>query len=411
MEGIKESLEYVFSDGTVDVWWSEDKIINDEDNSAIYLVDEFDTTGAVKKRHVKLAVTQDDFGEYLQPRLQTLDQSAYVQVRHTWRDEYHNVVLEQYFWVNVIGNGALSKCNQEIVQKDTQTEDISLAFDANSEDGKIRHISIPRTLETIAVIEECNAVFKMLIWDSRTYTYMVWDELAVSLQWDLNGVLRSTIDFDYKTGDFEATFYHEDFEYIRARFADGDGTFNMWFQIIGTVPGSLLQGPTTPDTQKVVAEFRIKLIDETVVETCKDNVLSKLGRTVADGNSRANVLTYNVPTKDASALTMTIPSLEVRPSVENCELETHFEWHNKNHVNSDGTTGRWEGRRTTENSGRLTVDLSFGSDKKVDVTIDQRYYMDDTPVVLQDLWQDTTSSTPTLSLSCEGSADTEDCIP
>jgi hypothetical protein len=226
---VTESLEYVFEDGTVDVWWHTGKKINDEENSDIYLVDEFEpTTQELKKRHVRLAVTQEDFGQYLQPRLQSLDQSVWVPVRHTWRDEYHNIVLEKYFWVNVIGNGALSKCQQEIVQKDTQTSDISLAFDANTEGGRVRHISIPRTLETIAVIEECNAVFKMMIWDSQTYTYLVWDQLASSLQSELNGTLLSTVDFDYKTGDFEATFYLDDFEYIRDRFVDADGSANMW---------------------------------------------------------------------------------------------------------------------------------------------------------------------------------------
>jgi hypothetical protein len=74
---------------------------------------------------------------------------------------------------------------------------------------------------------------------------------------------------------------------------------------------------------------------------------------------------------------MTIPALEIRSSVPYCELETHFEWFNKNHANDDGTFGRWEGRRTTENSGRLVVDIDSGSDKTVDVTIDQRYYMDE----------------------------------
>jgi len=42
-------------------------------------------------------------------------------------------------------------------------------------------------------------------------------------------------------------------------------------------------GPLVPDSDKVVAEFKIILIDATVVETCKDNVLSKTGKTYVDG--------------------------------------------------------------------------------------------------------------------------------
>jgi hypothetical protein len=45
-------------------------------------------------------------------------------------------------------------------------------------------------------------------------------------------------------------------------------------------------GPTIPDSQKIVAEFSIVLIDNTVVETCADNNLAKTGVTYKDGVQR-----------------------------------------------------------------------------------------------------------------------------
>jgi hypothetical protein len=68
----------------------------------------------------------------------------------------------------------------------------------------------------------------MKIWDGQTNQHLVWDELVTSLQSELNGVLLSSINFDYRTGDFDATFYLDDFEYIRDRFVDADGTANIW---------------------------------------------------------------------------------------------------------------------------------------------------------------------------------------
>jgi hypothetical protein len=41
-------------------------------------------------------------------------------------------------------------------------------------------------------------------------------------------------------------------------------------------------GPEVNDANKVVAEFKIIFIDNTVVETCGTNVLSKSGKTYAD---------------------------------------------------------------------------------------------------------------------------------
>jgi hypothetical protein len=51
-------------------------------------------------------------------------------------------------------------------------------------------------------------------------------------------------------------------------------------------------GPTVADSNKVVAEFSIILIDNTVVATCADNILSKTGVTYKDKVQRDNTLVY-----------------------------------------------------------------------------------------------------------------------
>jgi hypothetical protein len=68
-------------------------------------------------------------------------------------------------------------------------------------------------------------------------------------------------------------------------------------------------GPTVADANKVVAEFKIILIDNTVVETCADNVLSKTGKTYLDGTQRENLIEYQVPKKDEADLVLDIPAL------------------------------------------------------------------------------------------------------
>jgi hypothetical protein len=93
------------------------------------------------------------------------------------------------------------------------------------------------------------------------------------------------------------------------------------------------------------------LIDNTVVETCADNILSKTGVTYKDQAQRDNTLTYQVPTKDEADFVMDIPALKIRSSVPECVLTTTFEWYNTNWKSADGTvTGRWEERRTNIDS-------------------------------------------------------------
>lgn len=186
------------------------------------------------------------------------------------------------------------------MQKDTGADDYSLAFDANTEEGMVKYVNIPRTLETVAEIDTCNAVFKLLCYYPTQNTYMPFDLLAAELVETLSAdYLKTWISFNATSGDFEAEFYQDEIDIFRPIFNEG-GIDAMKFMVIGTVPGSQLMGPTIPDTDKVVAEFKIIFIDNTVVETCADNVLSVAGKTYADPNGaqRANVLEYQVPTKE-----------------------------------------------------------------------------------------------------------------
>jgi hypothetical protein len=133
-------------------------------------------------------------------------------------------------------------------------------------------------------------------------------------------------------------------------------------------------GPEVADANKVVAEFKIILIDNTVVETCADNVLSKTGKTYLDGTQRENIIEYQVPKKDEPDLVLDIPALSVRSSVAACELTTIFEWYNPNWQSADGTTkGRWEEGRTNVESERLIVDLDQTMNTKINFR--QQYYM------------------------------------
>jgi hypothetical protein len=116
------------------------------------------------------------------------------------------------------------------------------------------------------------------------------------------------------------------------------------------------------------------LIDNTVVETCADNVLSKTGKTYLDGTQRENIIEYQVPKKDEPDLVLDIPALSVRSSVAACELTTIFEWYNPNWQSADGTTkGRWEEGRTNVESERLIVDLDQTMNTKINFR--QQYYM------------------------------------
>jgi hypothetical protein len=106
------------------------------------------------------------------------------------------------------------------VTKDTGAQDLKLAFDANSEDGLVKYVEIPRTLETIAEIDTCNAVFKLLIYSSAHGSYVVYDELKKDLEAELGGILSSWIHFNSTTGDLEAAFYQVDIEPLREFFND-----------------------------------------------------------------------------------------------------------------------------------------------------------------------------------------------
>jgi hypothetical protein len=197
------------------------------------------------------------------------------------------------------------------VKKDTGASNVPLAFDANSEDGQFKKIYIPRTLETLAERDNCNAVFKLLAYDKTSSNYVVWDELRASLENALGGkYLESKLKFNSTTGDLEAIFYQSDIEALRTQFITGnDNEASIKFKVIGTVPGSVVMGPEVADANKVVAEFKIILIDNTVVETCADNVLSKAGKTYLDGTQRENLIEYQVPKKDEADLVLDIPAL------------------------------------------------------------------------------------------------------
>jgi hypothetical protein len=85
---------------------------------------------------------------------------------------------------------------------------------------------------------------------------------------------------------------------------------------------------------------------------------------------------YQVPTKDEPELTLQIPANKVVSSVDGCELVTTFEWYNVNYVSEDGTIqGRWEDKRTTEESGILTVSLNDITTMYTEVKISQPFFM------------------------------------
>jgi hypothetical protein len=86
---------------------------------------------------------------------------------------------------------------------------------------------------------------------------------------------------------------------------------------------------------------------------------------------------YQVPTKDQSELTLQLPANKVKSSVDGCDLVTTFEWYNPNYVDPNDPTcvGRWEDKRTTEESGILTVSLDDITKMHTEVKISQPFFM------------------------------------
>jgi hypothetical protein len=282
MLGVSLTLDFLLPDGTIDIVWREGDEEDSNSDSGFWLESTIATDGT-ETTNLKVAVTQDDFIKHGQTDFKTLNQNIPVTAQFAWRDEYGTVIIANAFTATVIGNGEESECVNELVKKDTGAQDLKLAFDANSEDGMWKHVEIPRTLETIAEIDTCNAVFKLLIFSSAHGDYVVFDELKKDMEAELGGILSSWIHFNSTTGDLEAMFYQEDIDPLRVFFNDATtGEATMKFHVVGTVPGSIVMGPEIDDSAKVVADFTIVFIDNTVVETCASNVLSKTGKTYVD---------------------------------------------------------------------------------------------------------------------------------
>jgi hypothetical protein len=110
------------------------------------------------------------------------------------------------------------------------------------------------------------------------------------------------------------------------------------------MPTSTIHGPITDYDQLISAEFKIKLVAEEDIVTCKQNQLIVYEETEKYDEKRdTSTFTYEIVEKDDTVEKLRVPAKTVFSSVDGCAVETIVEWKNPE-------TNEWEVVRQTPRS-------------------------------------------------------------
>jgi hypothetical protein len=133
-----------------------------DDNSVLQVVDGIS---------MSFYLSQDDFLKDAQAMFETLENEIEVPMRtvyYNYNSEGDSIVvgandtpLIDEWTFKIIGTGEQSSCVDKLVIKDKQARDYIVAFN-ETEDF---HLNIPHTLETIAEVTGCEAIYKLYVKD------------------------------------------------------------------------------------------------------------------------------------------------------------------------------------------------------------------------------------------------------
>jgi hypothetical protein len=198
----------------------------------------------------------------------------------------------------VEGSGEISRCEQALIIKESQAMDYTLSFgDVTGKDAwKIepQGIEILRAIETTSGTKNCKAKYVLQAWDSNTSGYVDWDDLVEEFKAEITHQMHSWIHFDENEGNFYSQFFYQDIDFLRTtRFTDANNNVAMKFRILAIMPGSRYHGPSIDREELINAEFKIKLVADSDVVTCKNNELIIIDET-----------TYNNTIRETSEFTL-----------------------------------------------------------------------------------------------------------
>ena len=148
-------------------------------------------------------------------------------------------------------------------------------------------IEILKAIETTSGTKNCNAKYVLQAWDQATLGYVDWEDLLEEFRTELPQ-LHSWIHFDEDEGNFYSQFFYEDIKTLRTtRFTDANGDVAMKWRILAIMPGSIYHGPSIDRDELINARFKIKLVADEDVVTCKNNELIIVDETSFTGEKRA----------------------------------------------------------------------------------------------------------------------------
>jgi hypothetical protein len=136
--------------------------------------------------------------------------------------------------------------------------------------------------------------------------------------------LTSKITWNDSTSELSATFTRTDIDAVRDLLDT-----RLDFKIGAIIPGSEGNGATTTLDNLVTASFSINLLDSSLANECKANILMH-STTTFDGEARDSTLTFKIPASDVMAPdAFEIPALAVEGILPQCGLTTIVQYYDE----------------------------------------------------------------------------------
>jgi hypothetical protein len=215
-----------------------------------------------------------------------------------------------------------------------------------------QYVYISHAMETSSATKNCNAMYRLLGWDSNANDFVDWFDLVEDFDTEVPHHFHSWIDFSADTGDFEAEFFYEDLNVLKGtRFTDAEGNVAMKFRILSIMPSSIIHGPATEIDQLIYAEFKITLVADDDVVTCADNTIIQYPECEKTGERReTDNFEYEIAMKDDDIEVLRVHAKTVFSAIEECTLDRSVEYYNPE-------IDEWETLRSTT---RTTMNFEEG---------------------------------------------------
>jgi hypothetical protein len=190
-----------------------------------------------------------------------------------------------------------------------------------------------------------------------------------------NGHLLSVFEFNEMTGSLHVNIANNEVSMFKDDWmVDGEG-FSFKFRVFPIVLGSAVNGPGQTE---IYNEFKLELVDSSIVEQCVDNVLTLKELTVLGNEQRDNQLEYEINPTGVTVFPMRMKALEVNKSIKSCATITVAEYWNTR-------DGKWEEIRDNE-----WVSTNFDENAMyVDFSSDQRWFISDLAPTFDWMYEET----------------------